>query len=84
MVGATTWYQSSRWGLVATIGGARSFVAIGDWMARQPIEVLDVTGAVVPDESTIRRVLARFDSGFLDWLARALTWARTHPVGARR
>jgi hypothetical protein len=48
-------------GLAAVIGGARSFVAIGEWVAHQPIEtlrILGVTGLAVPDESTIRRVFA--------------------------
>ena len=74
-------------GLAAVIGGARSFVAIGEWAAHQPIEtlrILGVTGAAVPDESTIRRVFARLDSDLLDQLVGALMWTRTHTVGTRR
>jgi predicted transposase YbfD/YdcC len=74
-------------GLAAVIGGARSFVAIGEWVAHQPLEtrrVLGVTGAAVPDESTIRRVFARLDSDLLDRLIGAFMWTRTHTVGARR
>lgn len=74
-------------GLAAVIGGARSFVAIGEWAAHQRIEtlrVLGVTGTAVPDESTIRRVFARLDSDLLDQLVGALMWTRTHTVAARR
>jgi hypothetical protein len=70
-------------GLAAVIGGARSFVAIGEWVAHQPIEtlrVLGVTGLAVTDESTIRRVFARLDSDLLDQLVGALMWTRTHTV----
>ena len=43
-------------GLGAVVAGARSFVAIGEWVAHQPIQtlrVLGVTTATGPDESTI-------------------------------
>jgi Transposase len=69
------------------IAGARSFVAIGEWVACQPIEtlrVLGVTGPAVPDESTIRRVFARLDPNVLDNLLGAFMWTRTHTVGQRR
>jgi hypothetical protein len=74
-------------GLAAVIGGARSFVAIGEWVAHQPVEILrglGVTAAAVPDESTIRRVFTRLDSDLLDQLVGAFMWTRTHLVGARR
>ena len=74
-------------GLAAVIAGARSFVAIGEWVAHQPIEalrVLGVTTAAGPDESTIRRVFARLDPDVLDQLLGAFMWTRTHTVGARR
>jgi predicted transposase YbfD/YdcC len=74
-------------GLAAVIAGARSFVAIGEWVACQPIEtlrVLGVTGPAVPDESTIRRVFARLDPNVLDNLLGAFMWTRTHTVGQRR
>jgi predicted transposase YbfD/YdcC len=74
-------------GPAAVIGGARSFVAIGEWVAHQPLEtlrVLGVTAAAVPDESTIRRVFGRLDSDLLDQLIGAFRWTRTHSVGARR
>jgi predicted transposase YbfD/YdcC len=74
-------------GLAAVIAGAKSFVAIGEWVAHQPIETLrflGVTGTAVPDESTIRRVFARLDSGVLDQVLGAFMWTRTHTVGTRR
>lgn len=73
--------------LAAVISGARSFAAIGEWVAQQPIEtlrVLGVTGSAVPDESTIRRVFARLDADLLDQYVGALMWTRTHAVGSRR
>jgi len=74
-------------GLAAVVAGAKSFVAIGEWVAAQPIEtlqVLGVTGPAAPDESTIRRVFARMDSGLLDQILGAFMWTRTHTVGQRR
>ncbi len=74
-------------GLAAVIAGARSFVAIGEWAAHQPIgtlRVLGVNGLVVPDESTIRRVFARLDPDLLDQLLGAFTWTRTRTIGTRR
>ena len=74
-------------GLAAVIGGAKSFVAIGEWVAHQPIEtlrILGVTAAAGTDESTIRRVFARLDSDLLDQLVGALMWTRTHTVATRR
>lgn len=73
--------------LAAVIAGAKSFVAIGEWVAHQPIEglqVLGVTTASGPDESTIRRVFARLDAEVLDQLLGAFMWTRSHTVGARR
>jgi len=74
-------------GLAAVIAGAKSFVAIGEWVAHQPIETLrglGVTTAAGPDESTIRRVFALLDADVLDQLLGAFMWTRTHTVGARR
>ena len=74
-------------GLAAVIAGAKSFVAIGEWVAHQPIEalrVLGVTTATGPDESTIRRVFALLDADVLDQLVGAFMWTRTHTVGTRR
>ena len=74
-------------GLAAVISGARSFVAIGEWVAHQPLEVLrslGVTGATAPVESTIRRTFACLDSDVLDQILAAFMWTRTHTVGQRR
>jgi len=74
-------------GLAAVIAGAKSFTAIGEWVAHQPIEVLRVLGVTTPagpDESTIRRVFARLDADVLDQLVGAFMWTRTRTVGTRR
>lgn len=74
-------------GLAAVIAGARSFVAIGEWVAHQPIETLralGITAAAGPDESTIRRVFARLDADVLDQVVGAFMWTRTHTIGTRR
>jgi len=74
-------------GLAAVIAGARSFVAIGEWVAHQPIEALRVLGVTTPagpDESTIRRVFALLDADVLDQLVGAFMWTRTHTVEQRR
>lgn len=74
-------------GLAAVIAGSKSFVAIGEWVAHQPIETLrslGVTGPVAPEESTIRRVFALIDADHLDRLLGAFMWIRTHTVGTTR
>jgi predicted transposase YbfD/YdcC len=74
-------------GLAAVIAGAKSFVAIAEWVAHQPLEVLadlGVTARVGPAESTIRRVFTMIDPDHLDQLLGAFMWTRTHTVGARR
>jgi len=74
-------------GLAAVIAGAKSFVAIGEWVAHQPLEVLadlGVTARVGPAESTIRRVFTMIDPDCLDQLLGAFMWTRTHTVGQRR
>ncbi len=68
-------------GLAAVIAGARSFVAIGEWVAQQPIETLQTLGVTTargPDESTIRRVFGRLDAGLLDQILGAFMWTRSH------
>lgn len=74
-------------GLAAVIAGAKSFVAIGEWVAHQHAETLHslgITTAAGPDESTIRRVFALIDADVLDRLLGAFMWTRTHTVGTRR
>jgi hypothetical protein len=41
-------------GLAAVIGGAGSFVAIGEWAAHQPIETLRILGVTGPTVLTSR------------------------------
>jgi len=74
-------------GLGAVIAGARSFVAIGEWVAHQPTETLRALGLTTPagpDESTIRRIFALIDADVLDKILGAFMWTRTHTVGTRR
>ena len=68
---------------VAVAAGARSFAAIGEWVADAPEEALAALGVRrdpatgehrPPDEATVRRVLSRVDADALDtavgrWLA---------------
>jgi predicted transposase YbfD/YdcC len=68
---------------VAVVCGARSFTAIGEWVADAPQRVLEALGArwhsgqgrfVAPHEATLRRVIQSFDADLLDevigrWLA---------------
>lgn len=62
----------------AALSGARSFVAIGEWAAGLPPEILKRLGAKRPEppsEPTIRRILQQIDAAALDqqigaWLLR--------------
>ena len=71
--------------MAAVLAGARSFAAIGEWVADAPPEVMAALGIMrdpltgrfdPPDEATIRRVLEAVDADALDaavgaWLASA-------------
>jgi hypothetical protein len=48
----------------AVAAGARSFVAVGEWVADLPVEVAAALGTDgrCPSESTIRRLLGRVDA----------------------
>jgi predicted transposase YbfD/YdcC len=85
--------------VAAVLAGARSFAAIGEWVADAPPHVLSALGIrrdpltgrfEPPDEATIRRVLERIDAGALDaavgsWLvARLATTPRTPTRGGQR
>lgn len=61
--------------VAAVLAGARSFAAIGEWVADAPPQVLGPLGVrrdpltgrfEPPDEATIRRVLERVDAGAFD------------------
>lgn len=72
--------------LAATLAGARSFVAIAEWVADAAPPVLaavGVTGAV-PCESTIRRCLQRLAADDFDALIGGWMWMHTHTAGGRR
>nr|WP_301486864.1 ISAs1 family transposase [Intrasporangium sp.] len=73
-------------GLAAVLAGARSFVAIGEWVAHQPAPTLSGLGVsgVGPGESTIRRTFARLDADFIDQVLGVLMWTRSHRAGRRR
>jgi predicted transposase YbfD/YdcC len=65
-------------GACAVLAGARSFVAIAEYAHDAGRAVLDVLGVgeVVPDESTIRRVLGAVDAAALEAALQA--WALAH------
>ncbi len=72
--------------LAATLAGAQSFVAIGEWAADAGgtgLAELGIEGTV-PCESTIRRCLQRLDPARLDALIGAWMWLRTRTSGGRR
>lgn len=72
--------------VTATLAGARSFTAIGQWAADQAVEVLSAFGITssVPEESTLRKLFARLDADALDAALGVWAWTRSLVVGARR
>jgi len=72
--------------LAATLAGAQSFVAIGEWVADAGDADLAALGIghVLACESTIRRCLQRLDPGVLDALIGAWMWLRTSHTEGRR
>ncbi len=72
--------------VTATLAGARSFTAIGQWAADQAAEVLSAFGITggVPEESTLRKLFARLDADALDAALGAWMWTRSLVVGGRR
>ena len=73
-------------GLAAVLAGARSFVAIGEWVAHQSAPALTELGVDGrgPGESTIRRAFARLEADTLDLVLGAYLWTRTSVAGGRR
>lgn len=74
-------------GIAAVIAGARSFAAIGEWVADQPpgaLAELGVDDAARPEESAIRRLFARLDADVLDQVLGAWICTRTRLVKGRR
>jgi predicted transposase YbfD/YdcC len=72
--------------LTAMLGGAKSFVAIGEWAADAGADVLARLGVRrgAPAESTIRRVLQKISPEALDAALGGWMWLRTATVGGRR
>jgi hypothetical protein len=69
--------------LAATLAGARSFAAIGEWANDAPAMVLARLGIAgrPPSEKTIRRLLQRLDGDGLDTVLGAWMWLRnTDPL----
>jgi len=73
-------------GLAAVLAGARSFVAIGEWVAAQSTQTLTQLGITGqgPDESTIRRTFARLEADVLDRILGTHLWTKTAVLGRRR
>ena len=72
--------------LAATIAGARSFVAIAEWVADAgppTLTRLGITGTL-PSESTIRRCLQAIAPDDLDTRIGAWMWLRTSVIDRRR
>jgi predicted transposase YbfD/YdcC len=84
--------------VAAVLAGARSFTAVGEWVADAPPQVLASLGVRYdplagrfrpPDEATIRRVLEAVDADALDaavgpWLGARLRAADQRPGRGRR
>jgi predicted transposase YbfD/YdcC len=73
--------------VAAVVAGARSFAAIGQWVADADADLLTALGfhrGCGPSESAIRRALARLDAAKLDAILAAWLWTRTRVVGQRR
>ncbi len=76
--------------VAAVLAGARSFTAIGEWVADQDGQLMAKVGMPWtpsthrPTESTIRRVLTRLDGQVLDQLIGAFMWTRTAVTEGRR
>jgi predicted transposase YbfD/YdcC len=73
----------------AVVAGARSFVAIAEWVTDLPIEVATVLGVDrgCPSESAIRRLIGRVDADRFDTVIGAFLQnltAAVVPIGRRR
>jgi predicted transposase YbfD/YdcC len=74
-------------GIAAVVAGARSFAAIGQWVADADADLLAALGfgrGCGPSESAIRRTFSRLDAAKLDAILAAWLWTRTMVVGQRR
>jgi predicted transposase YbfD/YdcC len=70
----------------ATMAGARSFTAIGQWAREVNAQVAGQLGMGWrrPEESTFRRVLCALDAEVLDWVTGAWTYLRSGQIAGRR
>ena len=74
-------------GIAAVLAGARSFAAIGQWVADADADLLAALGfggGRGPSESAIRRAFARLDPANLDTALAAWLWTRTVVIDRRR
>jgi predicted transposase YbfD/YdcC len=74
-------------GIAAVLAGARSFAAIGQWVADADADLLTALGSRRgrgPSESAIRRAFGRLDAARLDAILAAWMWTRTEVVAQRR
>ena len=69
--------------LAATMTGAQSFSAIGEWVGDAPVSVLHRLGVTgrAPSEKTIRRCLQQLDADALDSVLGAWIWLRAKMIG---
>jgi predicted transposase YbfD/YdcC len=73
--------------IAAVVAGARSFTAIGQWVADADADLLASLGfhrGRGPSESAIRRAFARLDAAKLDAILARWVWTRTNLVDQRR
>lgn len=72
--------------LAATLAGARTFVAIGEWASDAPPEVLARLGIdrAAPSEKAIRMLLQLLDADAFDAALGAWMWLRTSVIDGRR
>ncbi len=74
----------------AVVAGARSYAAIGEWIADLPEQHLSRIGLGTatrtgrPDESTLRKLFARVDADRLDRVLGAWVWTRSAVIDGRR
>lgn len=69
--------------ITATIAGARSFAAIGQWAADAPGQRLGAFGILgqAPEASTLRKLFTRLDADALVQALGVWMWTRTQVVG---
>ena len=71
--------------VTAVLAGARSFAAIGDWAADMTGDFLAAMNLhAAPEESTMRKLLARLDPTAVDHALGVYFFTRTRNVGGRR